>query len=584
MYLKTTPEKTTSIWANLIVEELVRNGVEFFCISPGSRSTPLTAAVTRLNQLSSVICYDERSAAFHALGYARVSQKPAVLICTSGTAAANYFPAIIEAHQTATPMLILTADRPPELRQTGANQTIDQIKLYGSYVKWFFDLPVPDPAINPLSVLSTVDQAYLQSISGRQGPVHLNCMFRKPLEPVEFDPGKVYQGPLKKWWRQSAPLTQTMIPAINYSKNKISQLARTLSRIKSGILVVGRLSSPEEVNAVSRLAGKLNWPVFADIASGLRSSTRIKDLIVHYDQVLAIKSISLELKPDAVLHIGPALTSNRYMQFAEKYRPKIYLQICHDSARYDPVQVVTEKYFGDIATICNDLSDQFKSGKRSLLEYLHSADQKVAEKINQICLPESKLSEISVARIVSQNLPENHALFVGNSMPIRDFDMFADFTHLPAPVGSNRGASGIDGNLATGLGYARGYRQPVTMVVGDLTFIHDLNSLTLLREFDYPVVIIVINNHGGGIFSFLPITEHDQIFERSFATPHNLNFRALTEMFELNYCQSQTNDGFLKDYRSAVQSSKNTLIELNTGRQENRTLHHNILKELNSGS
>lgn len=583
MYLNTKPEKTATIWANLIIEELVRNGVEYFCISPGSRSTPLTAAVAGFDQIRSVICYDERAAAYHALGYARATQKPAALICTSGTAAANYFPAIIEAQQTAVPMLVLTADRPPELRQTGANQTIDQIKLYGSHVKWFFDLPVPDLAVDPLSVLSIIDHACLQAASERPGPVHLNCMFRKPLEPVEFDPEEVFTGPMKKWWLSRTTLTQTKVPSVNYSRKDLAQLAQDLAGAENGLMVVGRLSTNEEVLAVSKLAGKLNWPVFADITSGLRSSVNMKNLIVHYDQLLGIDRLAADIKPDAILHIGPALTSNRYLQFADKYRSGVYIQVCSDSVRQDPVHVVTEKYFGDIDQICTELSGQLKSGTRSSFEHLHEADKRVSQKVNQLCLPDAKLSEISVARLVSKMLPKEQTLFVGNSMPVREFDMFADFPYLPAMVASNRGASGIDGNLATGLGYAAGNKQPLTLVIGDLTFIHDLNSLTLLTEFRYPVVIIVINNQGGGIFSFLPIRNHDRIFEGSFATPHNFRFHALAEMFGLNYLNPQTNAGFEKNYIAALRTSQHTLIEVITGRQENHTLHQNLLKELNSG-
>ena len=273
------------LWGYLIVEELVRNGIDYFVISPGSRSTPLTVAVARHPQAQNTICLDERGAAFHAIGYARATGKPAVLICTSGSAAANYFPAAIEAATDHVPMIVLSADRPPELRQTGANQTINQVRLYGSYPVWQFDLPCPTAEIEPQMVLTTIDLAVSRSQQAPGGIVHLNCMFREPLAPTDA-PINIPES-LVQWQKKSAPYTRYVRKLTSPAELEIQSLIETIQQTGKGVLVVGQLKSVAEINAVSRLAAQLNWAVFADIQSGLRLSCDLPNLVHYFDLLLS---------------------------------------------------------------------------------------------------------------------------------------------------------------------------------------------------------------------------------------------------------------------------------------------------------
>ena len=563
-------------WGCLIIEELIRNGIDYFCISPGSRSAPLAVAVAENKKAKSIICYDERGSAFHALGYAKSTGNPAVLICTSGTAVANYYPAVIEASQTGTPLIILSADRPPELRNTGANQTIDQIKIFGDYVKWFFDLPAPDINIKPAFLLTTIDQGIYQSKLDKKGPVHINCMFREPLEPAKDKLPSEYIAKISAWESGVTQHTQIIAGSFRINPDDLGKLAEILNNARYGILSIGRLNTQQQKNDVKNLAEKIGWPVFADITSGLRSSSRLTNLITHFDQILLKKDISQILNPDILLHVGAPLTSMRFVKFSTALKNISYVQITDDQQRNDPEHSVTHSFRGSISHICHDLIPILNSTRNENLDLLSSYNNKISEIVSGLSIEQAKVNEISVAKIISGNLPRNHILFLGNSMPIRDFDMFADFSYSPVWVGANRGASGIDGTLATATGFASGQQKPLTIVLGDLALIHDLNSLSLVNMIDHQIILLVINNHGGGIFSFLPIAGFDQVFEQYFGTPHQLNFQQAARMFGIDYSNPQTNEELVEVYKKYTRNKKSLLIEVFTDRQENSDLHKHI--------
>lgn len=466
-----------SFWGYLIIEELIRNGVDYFCISPGSRSTPLTVAVADNSKAKSIVCYDERGAAFHAIGYAKATGKPAVLICTSGTALANYFPAIIEAKNTNTPLIILSADRPPELRETGANQTIDQVKIFGDNVKWFFDLPAPNTDIDPEFVLTTIDQAVSQSKNKGKGVVHLNCMFREPLEPEKSQIPAEYIKKTKVWESQATPYTQIISGTLTLAEQDIEQIADLINKAQRGIIAIGRLNPDIKINEVKKLTDKLNWPIMADITSGIKASSELPNLIVNFDQILLKHELNSEINTDLILHIGAPLTSKRFLKFASIQNNLRYVHITDTDKRNDPEHIVTHRFIADLNTIGTNLVHHINPKPNDLLDLLNSHDKTVNEIVDTIIDTQGKVTEISIVRIISENLPTEHVLFLGNSMPIRDFDMYADFKQLPVHVGSNRGASGIDGTLASAIGYAVGHKKALTLVLGDLALIHDLNSL-----------------------------------------------------------------------------------------------------------
>jgi len=579
--MESRQKNINNFWAYLLVEELVRNHVTQFFISPGSRSTPLTIAAAENAGAEKIICFDERGAAYCALGYGRATGRPAVLICTSGTAAANYFPALIEARQSQIPMIIISADRPPELQASGANQTIDQSKLYQNYPVWYFDYPCPDLSIRPEMVLTTLDQAIHRTLFPDPGPVHLNLKFREPLEPSSAPFSAKYRQSLKKWQQSSLPYTDYRKSVVSPENSAIHELAGLLNRTRRGILVAGQLPDQRTEILLIDLAAKLHWPVFADITSGIRQSLSDLSMIRYFDHLLLSDKVKKEIKPELILHIGRPLTSKRFLQFVSRMPPGKYVQISQNSERLDPGHGITQRFQGTLSSICKDLSLMVKGQSDKKWHHrLLALDQYIHQLLAENSEESPEITEVTLPGILSRQLIDGHGLFLGNSMPVRDFDMYSSGIPANSRITANRGASGIDGTVASAAGFAAGLKKPVTLVLGDLALIHDLNSLALLATSAYPVTVIVINNQGGGIFSFLPVSGYPHVFESYFATPHNLTFRQAAAMFGLRYIQTATVKEFVKHYKNILQRGKSALIEIRTERENNFYLHHDLQKHI----
>jgi 2-succinyl-5-enolpyruvyl-6-hydroxy-3-cyclohexene-1-carboxylate synthase len=581
-------ENLNSLWCNLVIEELIRNGIDYFCISPGSRSTPLTVAAARHPHAQTMLCYDERGAAFHALGYARSAGRSAVLICTSGTAAANYFPAIIEAAMDRLPMLVFSADRPPELQQTGANQTIQQGNLFGAYSKWHVEIPCPTTAISGRMLLTTVDQAVYQAHTLPGGPVHLNLMFREPLELTPEAIQNSYLEDLTSWLEATAPFTDYRSAVKVPDPESICKISSILAATKYGIVSVGRLSKDSQRKAVLKLLKLLQWPVFADILSGLRLGFADEPIIHYFDQLLLSESFCKQYQLETILHIGGELLSKRFFQFTQVMRPLNYLVIKDHPFRHDALHNVSFRLDADIQSACIALAEHinYEPESRQWLNTFFSSSHLIHKVIADSIILEHTASEISIAYLVSKNIPLNHGLWLANSMPIRDMDMYGSDQSHALWIGANRGASGIDGTLASATGFAMGLQSPVTLIIGDIAFLHDMNSLGLVKKCAFPLIIIIINNNGGGIFSFLPIAQFEDFFEDYFATPHNLCFESIAGMFSIPYFQPKTNNEFVNIYRKSLSSMHTVIIEVLSDRQLNyqlhQTLQHLIVKKIDS--
>ena len=574
-------ENLNILWGSLLVEELLRSGIDYFCLSPGSRSTPLAVAVARNPKARSAVIYDERAAAFHALGYSRAVGKPAVLICTSGTAAANYFPAIVEASLDFIPMIVLTADRPPEKVDTGANQTIRQAKIYGDYVRWFFDLPCPTAEIPPQMVLTTIDHCIYKSLTQPAGPVHLNCQFREPLVPLKRKIPPDYLGELASWGKDSKPYTSHSLSAARPTEQTCSELKKIIRNTSKGLMVVGRLRSKEEKQAVRRFSRNLGWPVFTDILSGQRLGNGSKNLLPYFDLMLLVEKLHPKFQPETILHLGDQLASKRYLQFVDKNPPRHYISVLPHSFRSDPTHRVSWRVETGLKDFCEQLS-AVRAVKidRQWLRFLKKCSTSVGQVLNVQLNRNNQLSEPAIARSISQHIPEGHSLFLASSLPIREVDMFADPEGNSVSISANRGVSGIDGTIASALGYARGNKQPLTLLIGDLAFLHDLNSLSILSTQKPPITIVLINNQGGGIFSFLPIADFKQVFEPFFGTPHNYTFADTARQFAMAYSLPENIREFEAAYLKAVESRKSSLIEVQTDRKENVDFHSQLYDQI----
>jgi 2-succinyl-5-enolpyruvyl-6-hydroxy-3-cyclohexene-1-carboxylate synthase len=471
-------------------------------------------------------------------------------------------------------MILLTADRPPELRQTGANQTIDQPDIFGDYVRWRFDLPAPDPTIDPAMVLTTVDQAAYRARRSPHGPVHLNLMFREPFLPEEDD---VLAGP-SPWAEGDEPYTRYAATKSAVDETEIQALWQTLRQVKRGLVVAGRLASHKQGEAVLRLAGALGWPLLPDIGSQVRLGTDSESLAAYYDALLASDSFAKAHAPEAVVHVGGRALSKRLEQFLGRSRPDPYVVVRENPFRLDPAHRVTHSIEADVVDFCAAIvrvaTEDPPDEDASWMSGWREASERVGHSLNGISTTE--LNEPFVARSVSRNVPHDHGLVVASSMPVRDLDTYAAIGGVPVPVAANRGASGIDGTVATAAGFARGLGRPVTLLIGDLALLHDFNSLAMLR--DVPVVVVVLNNDGGGIFSFLPVANHEEFFEPYFGTPQGVGFRPAAEMFGLQYERPETTEEFVELYRKACARDSSTLIEVRTDREENVRLHGELLR------
>tara|TARA_B100001996_G_scaffold371235_1_gene346365 strand:+ start:1149 stop:2897 length:1749 start_codon:yes stop_codon:yes gene_type:complete len=557
-------------WGELIIEELVRHDTECFCISPGSRSAPLTVAVAKNPRAKSVIFYDERAAAYYALGHARASGRPAVLICTSGTAAANYLPAVIEASVDQIPLLVLTSDRPPELRETGANQAINQTFLFGTHVRWFFDPGCPCSEFTTEALLSTIDHAVSKTLQPLPGPVHLNFPFREPF----------FENAEKQTNNKVETITAQKVYVRNTAFSKVlpdSEIKELLkNRPESGILSIGRVPA-DSLDSLKNLAEELAWPVFADVTSGLRLGENCPNRITYYDQLLIEDMDSANWEIEAVWHIGFPPTSKRWLTHWGENPATQMVWIADHAERHDQSHNFRWKIECGIAEFCEQFVAELKLAERADVIPLKTqqwlqASAKVEAVMEQhfpLYSEKKEIDDFALSRRLTEIIPETHGFFIGNSIPVRAVDMLGSGKGAEIPAALNRSASGIDGLIASACGYSSGLQRPVSLLIGDLSAIHDLNSFKLLADSSEPVFVVLLNNHGGGIFSFLPVAKQTDIFETFFGTPHSNDFLSVAEMFGLNYFRPDSISAFVKDYRQAVIENKSAVIEIFTERDKN---------------
>jgi len=574
---KTTPANLNYAWSELMVRELARLGVNTFFVAPGSRSSPLTLSVAELAE-NMIMHVDERGVGFAALGYARATGRPAVVITTSGSAVANLWPSVCEASMDHVPMIVLTADRPPELRDTGANQTMDQVKLFSGYVRWQMDMACPDVNIPASYVLSTIDEAFSRATQIHPGPVHINQMFREPLAPEKVrDGASTWAKSLGPWWTSTKPWTR-FEPVV--TNGKVDEAVTELKSAKRGLIVAGALHNYHEAEAVLSIAETLGWPVLPDIRSRLRLHSKNDLVITMADHVLLSKKFGSMGAPDVVLHCGGRITSKRLLHFLATSRPSV-IHVTPYPGRIDQDNLVTHRLALLPSTFAAYITSSVSVGvtNKTWPSRWQKVNRAAVEAWELILHKQHDLTEPSVAAQISSTLAPSHGLVLASSMPVRDMEMYGIGSTRWIDVACNRGVSGIDGNLASAVGFARGLGQPVTLVIGDLALLHDLNSLALARTSVYPITIVVVNNDGGAIFSFLPIANVvSPRVEECFGTPHGLSFKSAAAMFELEFENPKSLAQFAASYRRQSRSGKSGIIEVVTERKANVIEHQRIQK------
>ncbi len=574
-------------WAYVLVDRLHRrHGVQDFCIAPGSRSAPLALAAARYTQEYPAFRlhthFDERGLAFLALGLIQASGRPVAVLTTSGTAVANLHPAMIEAFESHRPLIALTADRPPEMLDCGANQTIHQQGLFGRHVRGELRLPAPEQVPDPgggepnwswsRACLCRQLDAVLDRLHGvDRGPVHLNVPFREPLYPTAESQN------LEAWWSAPDTTDRTTDPMANPTPNPATGRSGSPrgrphepKAVVSPVLLVAGQLEPAEAASVLALAQRCRIPLLADIGSQLRL-VRDPYVVDAPDLLLASPAGRQALeKVRQVIQFGGRLTGKRINQWLANFAGPRWLLSPH-TAPLDPTRRATLMQ-ADIPAFCArfTLPAQQDLGFTEILQGIQAQATRMLQET---------FSELSAVRVLSAAIPARMALLAGNSLSIRLLDTFARPMHGNRCL-TSRGASGIDGLLATATGFSRRHPDGLTLLLGDLSLLHDLNSLALAARSTVPLVIVVLNNDGGGIFNLLPAREQAPWFESLFQCPHGLDFRHAAAQFGLGYRRPESAEALRAAYAAACVHAGATVIELNFPATQSAMLWRRLVQRL----
>ena len=586
----------TTAWVRAFIDELARAGVEHVCLAPGSRSTPLVMACAREARIRMWVHLDERCAGFFALGLGKTTRCPAAVITTSGTAAANLFPAVIEASQAGVPLLVLTADRPPKLRGTDANQTIDQSHLYGSFVRESLDAGEPS-AGDLRGVRGLACRAVVATWGTDPGPVHVNFPLAKPLEPVELSAEQVAS------LRSADPVGvdghadgAPIVPVVEQwgvapIEDEVRAVTAALAGGSRGLIVAGPVSDPDTVGpAIGNLARATGFPVLGDPLSGVRFSEHCTEYAVTaYDLFLQgltprdpsgpdasspHAKLREALKPDVVVRIGGAPVSASLLTFLSELAHVPQVRITSSHCWKDHLGAASLSVRAEVASFIRAVTYGWSTAKAppSWRERWREIDQAARRAICDFRASETgDALEGDVLAAVVAGVPEGTTLFVSNSMPVRDLDAFGG-GGKPLRVYGNRGASGIDGIVSTvaGIAAASDGWSPIVAVVGDVAFYHDMNGLFAIAQHRLDIVFVVINNDGGGIFHMLPIRDREPEFTQYFATPHGLDFRHTADLYGIPYRCVDHPSGAADALGEVLAGTGPRILEVRSDRDQNQ--------------
>ncbi len=544
-------------FARALVAAIAASGVEHACIAPGSRNAPLSLALAD-STITDWSHHDERSSGFFALGIARATGKPVMVVTTSGTAAAELHPAVAEAATGRIPLVVVTADRPSELWDVGAAQTIDQRNLFGTSVRWAHDLDVPDAAdAGPRHTAALGARLVAEASARPQGPVHLNARFR---EPLVIEPGK-----------PPAVETPSVSEAVLAPDAVALAALRDVVSGRNGVIIAGPQFDHEVVMAASALAGVIGWPIMSDPISGLRTGAHPVDAVVGSD-ILAAAGWLDKSSPEAVLRFGAPPTSKAVRRWLAAH-PEIPQLLIDPAGWRDPMATAKALVRADVAPALRELARvEPDPAAAEWLALWRAADTAAASAVEAAIDAAGFPTEPGVARAVIRGLPDGSSLWAASSMPIRDIDSFLPVGPRPISIFANRGANGIDGFVSSALGAAAAGPATVALA-GDLSMLHDVGALATMSRLDIPLTIVVVNNDGGGIFHFLPLDGHEH-FERHFGTPHGLDFSSIATSFGIESHRVEAAPE-LTELVAGVGSAPR-LIEVTTDRSTNVAVHREI--------
>ena len=539
-------------FAATFVDELAAQGVEYACVSPGSRSAPVAMALQRHPRIKVIMQIDERSGSFFGLGLGKATGKPAVLLCTSGTAAAEYHPAVVEASYSRTPLIVITADRPPELRDVGANQAVDQQQLYGTAVRWFID---PGPPLDIPGAPRMWRRLATRAVAeAADGPVHINLPFREPLVPT---PGQV---PVALGEAGQTATSGRILP----TPAQMATLASALQRARRPLVVAGEMRDGDRL---APALNRLGLPVLAEPGSQLRRAEA--GASVESYEALLRAGWSLQHGPDLVIRVGATPTSRALNSWLAAASPPIFL-IDPDRSWRDQDQVARHVVACDPQAMLEALPPLSRGDWRD--EWV-AAGKKAGAAISATLIS-TPIHEGHIVRALASRLPDAAQVFIGSSMPIRAVDSFWPLSKPQQRFYGNRGASGIDGLVSTGLGVATGRSDvPTVLLLGDLSVYHDMNGLWAIGRHGVKATIVVCDNNGGGVFNFLPQAQHQDVFEEIFATPLGLDFAQIARLYGLVYSPVHDRSGLEPAISDAIDKSTPTMVVVRFKRDDSVSGH-----------
>jgi 2-succinyl-5-enolpyruvyl-6-hydroxy-3-cyclohexene-1-carboxylate synthase len=581
----TEAEDTYSL-LGAFVDELARCGMRDACTSPGSRCTPLVLSLTREERLRCHSHVDERCAGFFALGLAKASALPVAIACTSGTAVAELLPAVVEAHEARVPLIVLSADRPPELREVGAGQTIDQLKIFGGFAKWFFEVGTHEATPERVRWVRTLAcRAYWTALEGRPGVVHLNFPLREPLICEQAPP------PAGEGRRGGAPFLRHVTGEAD-AKADALMLREAIGDARRGVVVAGRHERHTPLGEAAAAASTaLGWPLFADPMSGAR---RGEAAIAHYDALLREPELARSHRPDVVLRVGDLPVSKPLRTWLGDLGDARQIALDPEGALQDPASTVSDALALEPAATLSALARLLKASSAAAsaggmtregvgedsdwLGSWRTADELAAEAILGV-LGASGCCEPSVAAELGVLLPQEATLFVASSMPVRDIETFWPVRPDPPKVLCNRGANGIDGTVSSALGAAAAGRGPVVLLIGDVALAYDIGGLLAAKRLELELTIVLLNNEGGGIFDFLPVAGAaiaKDVYTQHVATPTGLDFALLASLYGLSHELVFDVASLRAALERALAARGSAIVEVKSERGANVKLHRRV--------
>jgi 2-succinyl-5-enolpyruvyl-6-hydroxy-3-cyclohexene-1-carboxylate synthase len=582
-------------FASALVDELARSGVRHACVCPGSRSAPLALAVAACDAMRCFVHVDERAAGFFALGLAKATRSPVALLCTSGTAAANFHPAVVEAFYARVPLVVLTANRPPELREWGAGQTIDQTHLYGSHVRWFAEAPTPaatGPRIRHARALAC--RAVQVAVGPPAGPVHLDLPFREPLDlrpvPEDGTSDLARREPLAAAGRPDRPWVGVRRGVTLPAPEHVASLAQRMAGCERGVVACGPVdATPDLALSAATLSRLLGWPLLAEPTSQLRCGPHVEaaPVVATADLLLRDECFASSHAPDFVLRLGDTPTSKALRLWLEARPPADLVIVDPDAAWNDPSHLASEVLRVDAAPLCGLLAEHL-AGRSDLprhstwLRDFLEADRRATQVIGRRLETDETLLEARAVRELADALPDDALLYVSNSMPIRHLDAFLPASKRRLRVLCNRGANGIDGMVSSAAGAAAATDAPVVLLTGDLALVHDCSGLLAARRHDVRLTIVVLDNDGGGIFSFLPVADHaeKEAFEEHFVVPHGLDLGALCRGAGAAHARASSWEHFRTAFKEALAAPGLSVVEVPVDRDRNVAWFRAVVDEV----